>query len=106
MKDLRKTLQKHIYETIRLKRLPFFIGLKGIGKHYAIEAYCHQYHLKCENLNHQLPKNKETIYICDDFTDMNYIKQLSNYLKKKTTKYVSFQRHYLSLKCMNWLPID
>lgn len=86
MKDLRKTLQKHIYETFRVNRIPFFVGMKGTGKHYAIEAYAQQYNFKTVHLSNELPEHEDTIYICDDLNDIDYIQKLSSFLLKNNYK--------------------
>lgn len=83
MKDNRRTLEKHIYETLRQNRIPFFIGMKGIGKHYAMQAYCEKYKLDCVVLKNELPSNKDKVYICDDFSNETFIRSLCDLLEKE-----------------------
>ena len=87
MKQFRGSLDRAIDLAFARKRYIFFLGIKGLGKHYAIYAYAKKRNLKCTKLDDRLPTDSEVLYIVDDLSNRSFLESLCQFLSE--------QDHYL-----------
>ena len=90
MKDIRKMLDKKIDMAFREHKIPFLLGMKGLGKHEALFSYAQKRSLKCVLLVNEFPKDTNVIYYVDCYEDETYLKRLSSYLCKNREVKVVF----------------